>query len=217
MPRVPGAARRGGCPGAAGQAPGPRARFGHPRSPDGGRGAGAPARGQRVRRRAVAGRAGARARRAPAVPGAGGTLPLPRAHGPVRRAPALSGVCVEAGPGAGRLPAVLEPGVAHGGAGPLGRLGRGDAGSESPARGQQQPLPVAAVGQGEEPRQRGAVARPRALGGGLAMPLRPGAVARGDAGGPPPPPRRFVPRRQLGGVGRHQRSRAHGPVRPPRR
>ena len=61
------------------------------------------------------------------------------------------------------------------------------------------------------------VARPRALGGGLAAPLRPGAVARGDAGGPPSLPRRFVSRRQLGGVGRHQRSRAHGPVRPPRR
>ena len=57
-----------------------------------------------------------------------GTLPLPRAHGPVRRAPALSGVCVEAGPGGGRLPAVLEPGVAHGGArtaGSAGTRGRG--------------------------------------------------------------------------------------------
>ena len=142
------------------------------------------------------------------------TLPLPRAHGPVRRAPALSGVCVEAGPGAGRLPAVLEPGVAHGGAGPLGRLGRGDAGSESPARGQQQPLPVAAVGQGEEPRQRGA-------GAGLGQMvvdwprhyrLEPWLV---ETLVDPRPPRGFVSRRQLGRAGRHQRSRAHGPVRPP--
>ena len=38
---------------------------------------------------------------------------------------ALSGVCVAAGPRGGRLPAVLEPGVAHGGAGPLDWLGRG--------------------------------------------------------------------------------------------
>ena len=93
--------------------------------------------------------------------------------------------CLRRGrPGGGRLPAVLEPGVAHGGAGPLGRLGRGDAGSESPARGQQQPLPVAAVGQGEEPRQRRLGTRPRADGGGLAAPLPPRALARGDAGGP---------------------------------
>ena len=34
------------------------------------------------------------------------------------------------------------------------RLGRRGSGAESPARGQQQPLPVAAVGRGEEPRQR---------------------------------------------------------------
>ena len=67
---------------------------------------------------------------APAVPGAGGTLPLPRAHGPVRRPPALSGVCIEAGAGGGRLSAVLQPGVGAwrpGTAGSAGatRLGRG--------------------------------------------------------------------------------------------
>ena len=118
-----GAARRGGGAGAAGQAPGPRARFGHPRSPDGGRRGGAPARGQRARHRAAGGRAGARARRAPAVPGAGGPLPLPGAQGSLRCPPALSGVCVAAGAGGGWLLAVLEPGVAHGGAGPLGRVG----------------------------------------------------------------------------------------------
>ena len=39
----------------------------------------------------------------------------------------------------------------------------------------------------------------------------------GDAGGPAPPPRRLLPRGQLGGVGRDQRSRAHGPARSPRR
>ena len=59
-------------------------------------------------------RAGARARPASAVPGVDGTLPLPRAHGPVRRPPALSGVCVAAGPRGGRLPAVLQPGAATG-------------------------------------------------------------------------------------------------------
>ena len=215
VPGVPGAARRGWCAGAAGQAPGPRDGFGHSRSPDGGGGAGAAAARQRARCRPPAGRAGARARPAPAVPGAGGTLPLPRAHGPVRRPPALSGVCIEAGAGGGRLSAVPQPGVAHGGPGPLGRLGRRDSGAESPARGQQQPVPVAAVGRGEEPRQRGPGARPRAVGGGLAAPLQARALARGDAGGPPSPPRGFVPRRQLGRVGRHQRSRSHGPVRPP--
>ena len=143
--------------------------------------------------------------------------PRPRAHGPLRRPPALPGVCVETGAGGGRLPAVLEPGVAHGGAGPVGRLGRRDAGAESPARGQQQPLSGAAVGHGEELGQRRAGARPRAVGGGLAAPLPPRALARRDAGGPPPPPRGLVPRRQLGRVGRDQRSRAHGPVLPPRR
>ena len=45
-------------------------------------------------------------------------------------------------------------------------------GAESAARGQQ-PLPVAAVGRGKEPGQRGAGARPRAVGGGLAAPLSP--------------------------------------------
>ena len=46
---------------------------------------------------------------------------------------------------------------------------------------------------------------------------KPRALARGDAGGSPPPPRWLLPRRQLGRVGRHQRSRSHGPVRPPGR
>ena len=126
-PRVPGiprAARCGGGVGTAGQAPGARDRLGHPRAPDRRGRAGAPARRHRARRRAASGRAGARACRAPAVPRAGGALPLPRAQGPLRRPPALPGACVEAGAGGGRLPAVLEPGVAHGGAGPLGRLGR---------------------------------------------------------------------------------------------
>ena len=77
-------------------------------------------------------------------------------------------------------------------------------------------FPAAAVGRGEEPGQRGPVARARALDGRLAAPLRPRALARGDAGGPEPAPRRFVSRRQLGRVGRHHRSRADGPVRPPR-
>ena len=45
--------------------------------------------------------------------------------------------------------------------------GRRNSGAESPARGQQQPLPVAAVGRGEQPRQRRPGARPRAVGGGL--------------------------------------------------
>ena len=58
-------------------------------------------------------------------------------------------------------------------------------------------------------------ARPRAVGGGLAAPLPPRAVAGGDAGGPSPPPRGLLPRRQLGRVGRHERSRSHGPARPP--
>ena len=80
-------------------------------------------------------------------------------------------------------------GVAHGGPGPLDRLGRADSGAESAARGQQQPLPVAAVGRGEQPCQRRPGARPRAVGGGLAAPLPPRAVAGGDAGGPSPPPR----------------------------
>ena len=60
-------------------------------------------------------------------------------------------------------------------------------------------------------------ARPRADGGGLAAPLPRRTLARGDAGGPEPPPRRFVSRRQLGRVGCHHRSRAHGPALPPRR
>ena len=170
-------------------------------SPDGGGRAGAPARGQRARCRAVGYRAGARACRTPAVPGVGGPLPLPRAHGPLRRPPALSGIRVEASAGGGRLSAVLQSGVAHGGAGQLGRLGRCDSGAESPARGQQQPfllLPWVGV---KEPRQRGAGARPRALGSGLAATLRPGAVARRDAGGPVPLPRRFVSRRQLVALG----------------
>ena len=102
-----------------------------------------------------------------------GPLPLPGAHGSLRRPPALSGVRVEAWAGGGRLPAVLQSGVAHGGAGRLGRLGRRDSGAESSARGQQQPLPVAAVGRGEEPGERGPVARARALDGRLAAPLRP--------------------------------------------
>ena len=68
---------------------------------------------------------------------------------------------------------------------------------------------------GEEPRQRRPGARPRAVGGGLAAPLQARALARGDAGGPPPPPRGLLPRRQLGRVGRHQRSRSDGSVRPP--
>ena len=56
----------------------------------------------------------------------------------LRRPPALSGgVCFEAGPGGGRLPAVLQPGVAHGGPGRLDWLGRRDSGAESAARGQQ--------------------------------------------------------------------------------
>ena len=148
VPRVPGAARRRGCAGAAGQASGPRAGFGHPRSPDGGGRAGAPAGGQRARHRAAWGRAGARVCRAPAVPGAYGALPLPRAQGPLRRPPALSGVRVAASAGGGRLSAVLESGVAHGGAGPLGRLGRCDSGAESAARGQQQPLPCCCRGSG---------------------------------------------------------------------
>ena len=37
-----------------------------------------------------------------------------------------------------------------------------------------------------------------AVGGGLAAPLPPRAVAGGDAGGPSPPPRGLLPRRQLG-------------------
>ena len=217
VPGVPRAARRGWCAGAAGQAPGPGYRFGHPRSPHGGGRAGTPAGGQRARRRAARVRAGARACPAPAVPGADGTLPLPRSPGPVRRPAALSGVCVAAGPRGGRLPAVLEPGLAHGGAGPLGRLGRWDSGAESAARSQQQPLPVVAVGRSEEPGQRGAGARHRAVGGGLAAPLSPRALAGGDAGRCAPPPRGLLPRRQLGRVGRDQRSRAHGPARPPRR
>ena len=45
VPGVPRAARRGWCAGAAGQAPGRRERFGHPRSPDGRGGAGAPLAG----------------------------------------------------------------------------------------------------------------------------------------------------------------------------
>ena len=49
--------------------------------------------------------------------------------------------------------------------------GRSDSGAESAARGQQQPLPVAAVGRGEQPRQRRPGARPRAVGGGLAAAL----------------------------------------------
>ena len=81
--------------------------------------------------------------------------------------PALSGVCFAAGADGGRLPAVLQPGVAHGGP---DRLGRRDSGAESPASGQQQPLPVAAVGRGEQPRQRRPGARPRAIGDGLAAP-----------------------------------------------
>ena len=36
--------------------------------------------------------------------------------------------------GGGRLPAVLQPCMAHGGPGPLDRLGRRDSGAESPAR-----------------------------------------------------------------------------------
>ena len=90
-----------------------------------------------------------------------------------------------------------------------------DTGAESAARGQQQSFPVAAVGHGEQPGQRGAVAWPRADGGGLAAPLPPRAVAGGDAGGPAPPPRRLLSRRQLGRVGRDHRSRAHGPALPP--
>ena len=146
-----------------------------------------------------------------------GRLPLPWASGPVRCAAALSGFRVAASAGCGRLSSVLQPGVAHGGSGPLGRLGRCDSGSESAARGQQQPLPVAAVGRGEEPGQRGAGARARADGGGLAAPVPDRALAGGDAGGPVPPPRRLLPRRQLGGVGRDHRSGAHGPLRPSRR
>ena len=128
VPGVPRAARRRGDRGAAGQAPGPRHRFGYPCAPDRRRRAGASARRHRARRRAASGRAGACARRAPAVPRAGGTLSLLGAHGPLRRAAALPGVRVAAGPRGGRLPAVLEPGVAHGGARPLGRLGRSDTG-----------------------------------------------------------------------------------------
>ena len=89
--------------------PGARARFGYRRSPDGGRRGWAPARGQHGRCRASGGRAGARARRAAAVPGAGGPLPLSRAQGSLRCPPALSGVCVAAGAGGGGLLAVLEP------------------------------------------------------------------------------------------------------------
>ena len=81
VPGVSGAARRGGCAGAAGQAAGPRAGFGHPGSPDGGGRAGLPACGPRAGHRAAVGRAGVRAGRAPAVPGAGGALPLPGARG----------------------------------------------------------------------------------------------------------------------------------------
>ena len=57
--------------------------------------------------------------------------------------------------------------------------------------------------------------RPGAVGGGLAAPVPPRAVAGGDAGGCAAPPRGLLPRRQLGRVGRHERSRAHGPARPP--
>ena len=55
VPGVSGAARRGGRRGAAGQAPGPRRRFGHARARDDGGRAGAPAGRQRGRRRAAAG------------------------------------------------------------------------------------------------------------------------------------------------------------------
>ena len=73
-------------------------------------------------------------------------------------------------------------------------------------------LPWVAV---SKSRQRRLGARPRAVGGGLAAPLPPRALARGDAGGSAPPPRGLLPRRQLGPVGRHQRSRSDGPAPPP--
>ena len=107
-PGVPGVsrtARRGWCAGAACQAPGPRGRFGHPRSPDGGGRAGAPAGRQRARCRAAGCRVGTRARPTPAVPGVGGMLPYTGACCSVRRPPALPSVCVAATAGGGRLPA----------------------------------------------------------------------------------------------------------------
>ena len=113
---------------------------GDPRSADGGVRAGAPAGWQCARCRAAEVRVGVRACPAAAVPGVGGPLPLSGAQGSVRGPLALSGVCVAARACGGRLPAVFESGVAHGGAGPLGRLGRVGSGAESAARGQQQPL-----------------------------------------------------------------------------
>ena len=159
VPGVPRAARRRGRGCAAGQAARSRRRVGDAGSADGGRGAGSSAVGERSRRRAAGCRVGVRARPAPAVPGVVGSLPLSRSHGSVRGPLALSGVCVASRAGGGRVPAVFESGVAHGGPGPLGRLGRVGSGAESAAGGQQQPLPVAAVGEGEEPGERGAVAR----------------------------------------------------------
>ena len=148
VPGVPRAARRRGRGCAAEQAARSRGRFGDAGSADGGRGAGSSAVGERWRGRAAGCRVGVRARPAPAVPGVGGSLPLSRSHGSVRGPLALSGVCVASGAGGGRVPAVFESGVADGGPGPLGRLGRVGSGAESAAGGQQQPLPVAAVGEG---------------------------------------------------------------------
>ena len=158
VPRVPGAARRGRGAGAAGQGPGPRPRLSHPRPPDGGGRAGLPARRQRARRRAAGCRAGARSGGAAAVPGAGGPLPLPSgttvpfgAH--LRylvfasRPQRVVVGCLQFSSPAWRMAARDR----------VGRVGRRDSGAESPARGQQQPLPAAAVGRGEEPRQRGAL------------------------------------------------------------
>ena len=139
VPRVPRAARRRGRAGAAGQAARSRGWVGDAGSADGGVRAGAPAGWPCARCRAAGVRVGVRACPAPAVPGVGGPLPLSGAQGSVRGPLALSGVCVAARACGGRLPAVFESGVAHGGAGPLGRLGRVGSGAESAACGQQQP------------------------------------------------------------------------------
>ena len=74
VPGVPRAARRARCAGPARQAPGARGRLGDPRPPDRGGRAGAPTRRQRARCGARAGRTGAGARPAAAVPKAGWAL-----------------------------------------------------------------------------------------------------------------------------------------------
>ena len=172
---------------------------------------GRPLVGSVLRRRAAAGRAGARARRAPYCSGSCvGRYHGPRAHGPVRidalrylvfaSRPARAVVgCLQFSSPAWRMAARVAWVAGTTGRGSESRASVNNAASFCrviPMNGTS-PDAVLARGLGRD------------TGGGLAAPLPPrGPGSWRPHGTPELPPRRFVPRRQLGGVGRRQRSRA---------